>query len=133
MKENAPQLEMTFDRVFCSRHGEPLRAAWPAGYGMAVLEMFRILNEDEAFQKECGGEVQNIGEALDKKPMCCRLSQKQMLRVYLLAAEKSEDFGKEGTCSGCGGRKMGTPYRTSTEDHQHICFECVVSKMTPLS
>lgn len=124
-------LNLTFDRVLCSRHGEPFRSKWPAGYALAMLEITRWLLASESFQEACEKDVAKIEELLDEQPACCRLPQKELMRVYSLAAEATKDFGRMAPCDACGMRKIGTPYSTRTAKHDHICFECVIYRMVP--
>lgn len=126
-------IDMSFERAFCARHGEPFRSSWPAGYPVALLALFSKLTKDVDFQKECEGNLGNLTELLDKRPMCCRLPTKVVKWAYLEAADASPDFGIVAKCDACGTEKLGTPYRTQISAAAHICFDCVLYRMQPIN
>ena len=131
MSEEHPQTNLTFERMFCPRHGESLRANWPSGYPMLILKLLDILLKSEKFQKETEGDTTNIEKALDKHPACCRVSDGQMLKLY-------EEVGKEtgfaviAKCVNCKTKRLGTPYKTRHRSANHLCFHCVIYNMQPL-
>jgi len=131
-----PEIHLSFDRVLCPVHGEPLRAQWPNGYATLLVKLFErvamrepFADEQAAYRRErTDGErltdAEVIEALLDRKPLCCRVSAEEMLKAYE-EAHKGGKFARKRVCSVCGGRRLGTPYRTQQGDFAHICFTCV--------
>jgi len=127
-------IQMSFERIFCARHGEPLKPSWPSGYAIMMVGLF-----DEVFRKRdtlaeavaaTGDErpdPQIIEALLDVTPACCRVSSEILLRLY-----NEADFGVVAKCRGCRRKRMGAHYRFSHQAPGHICFECVVHNMEPM-
>jgi len=82
MDESRPTIDMTFPRVLCSRHGEPFRERWPSGYAGWCLMGFERLLLDKSFAEETHGEQSEIGPALDKSPICCRLGNAVVRELF---------------------------------------------------
>lgn len=133
MGEDKQPLRMTFERAFCQRHGEPFRSSWPSGYTAMLLKLMGYIINSEEIQKECDGDIAKLGDLLDHIPACCRVTQEDLLQMYLSTAKETKDFGKKSKCRACGSEKVGAPYCTTAIDHDHVCFECVVYRMEPLN
>lgn len=133
-------LEMTFERLFCSRHGEPFRADWPKGYAAAFVAMMEMMFKDEGVLKAAAAKgvdedgnakVELLPAVLDELPLCCRLGNRKLLQVYL-QAHKTAGLGAKTRCEVCGRlRQPGTKYTTASESVGHVCFACVLTRMKP--
>lgn len=126
-----PELTLSFDRTFCSTHGEVYRAHWPSGAYVAGLLMFEILVNSEKFLEECrevGGcekpTIADLEAVLDKKPSCCRMGRDQLMQVFLRS-----QVGIRAKCKGCNRKRIGTPYKTATQEFSHLCFDCVLDNV----
>lgn len=63
--------------MWCKRHFEPLRAAWPKGAAEAMVGLFNATVEDERFFRLTEGKQSNFNDALkDLKPVCCFIGDK---------------------------------------------------------
>jgi hypothetical protein len=127
------QVELTFDRIVCARHGEPFRADWPTGFPTFSLALFEELTKDQQFADVVGKHTNLIHEALDHQPMCERLPKLTLYGAYLKSG-----LGTEDLCEGCGKRGLGTEYRTktgpsTTHTYRHLCFNCVVYQLRVMS
>lgn len=140
--EGEQVLKITFERLFCARHGEPFRYEWPKGFPTAMMMLVQAVMELEETQKD-GREIAGVPDGvdldililekvLDKKPACCRLPPKQMLQIYL-DIHKQAGLGKVSRCQVCKLQKLGTPYRTRHESKKHVCFSCVLFAMKPFN
>jgi hypothetical protein len=138
----AKPLDLSFGRVFCSRHGEPFRHAWPQGFGLATILLFRKVTElpqTLADARRIAGvgpdeevEISVMERVLDEKPACCRLPPLAVLEVYL-EIHRELGWGSVDRCVNCKLVKSGTPYKTSHSEVDHLCFECVLFCMEPLN
>ena len=71
------KLDLTFERVLCDRHGEPLRARRPNGYPLFVVQAMAALSDDPTMQGDMirligSDPAETMGNVLDEKPLCCR-------------------------------------------------------------
>lgn len=67
-------IELTFAMMWCGQHLEPFRAAWPAGAGLAMLNLFDASVADERIVAAAGGDTERLGPVLrEHGPMCCFL------------------------------------------------------------
>lgn len=118
-------VDLTYDRVLCAQHGEPLRQSWPDGFLALAETLFESLTGTDGFDL-IGGNTRLIHESLDRSPICERIDKLTLLRAYQAAG-----FGIIDTCSLCGDSAMGTSYLTqvsptTTNRYPHLCFRCVV-------
>lgn len=131
-----PMLNLEFNRVLCSRHGEPFRAKWPSGYAAWVLFGFEAVVQLESFQAETGGDQFKIELALDKTPICCRLGDGKVRELFNQIHEKCHVWDQSG-CSKCGRLALGSPIRTTNywgrvKDQGFVCFDCWFNRFVPL-
>ena len=127
-------INLSFERVFCSRHGEPLRSAWPAGYPIVLAKLFDDVfrqRETLAEARKASGEDKPdpklIESLLDVTPLCCRVSDRRMVEIYKYAG-----FGVKAKCSNCRRKRLGAPYKTTISSRTHVCFDCVIYSMEPV-
>lgn len=132
-RQDGPQVtfELTLARCLCAHHGEVFRAGWPAGYPIFIVEAFKAVAGSDHFVEEWiqipGKEdVDKIHQALEMKPLCCRLEPKELLRIY-----EECKIGKRKRCNGCRQCRNGTPYRTVNRLFGHLCFHCVIFRVVP--
>lgn len=127
-----PQILLTLERLLCARHGEPFRAQWPKGFPIFTVKAFQVVASKPEIAAAVEGDVRGIERLLDEKPACCRLTSDEMLALYGDAG-----IGVVATCQNCRRFALGTPYSRSmpggVEKDDHICFECVLHWMRPLS
>jgi hypothetical protein len=127
MSTSSIQIEATFERVFCQRHGEVFRSAWPKGYPIAVIELIKLVTSNPALVPSTTGGAQTPKEiveaALDRKPACCWAIKEQLLAIY-----SRSSIGQKGYCETCGrSRRLGVPFLTRQRAYNHVCFECALS------
>jgi hypothetical protein len=75
------QIQLTFNRVACAVHLEPLRAKWPEGYAKFCVDALGLVMADDLFCASVRGEIDCVNDALDEVPLCCRLSAEQLLEL----------------------------------------------------
>ena len=127
MRDDAPEVNMTHERMFCARHGEPFRAQYPKGFATGILPAFQRYVETRY-----DGDIADMDAHLDEKPLCCRLSTPDLLQMYVDA-----DIGRKKRCKICGRREvLGTAYQVMQPDRTiakipHVCFSCVLTRMEP--
>lgn len=92
-----------FPVLFCARHLHPLKAAWPAGAGLAALGLFNAFQADErAIRRSCG-RVEKLPKIMQQvKPVCCWLS--------LGVAEEVIQLALDGKCYGMPVPPTGESY-----------------------
>lgn len=130
-------INLSFPRVLCPRHGQPFQANWPHGFPAMVIKLFEQVASTEAFAQEWSAlrtrTVESgppepdhllVERALDRQPLCCRLTASQLVSTYR-EAHRLTPFAKRGRCVCCGDWKLGTAYETNTEHFPHLCFHCV--------
>lgn len=119
-------IDLSFERTVCARHGEPFRINWPAGFMVFGLTVF------EAFVKQPAAQDIDIQAAIDARPLCELVNTFDLMHAY-----QRSDIGVQGECALCGVERAGTPYNTQlggkVKTYAHLCFECVVYHLTPLS
>ena len=129
---NKKPIELSHERIFCPRHGEPFRERWPKGAPIVMLELFQaVLESKEARQKRFEGKIKDndalaamVGELLDEEPACCRVSLAELKAAYV-----ASDIGIVMQCVVCVQAALGTPYATSTQKFAHVCFDCILHRM----
>lgn len=125
------QVELSFNRVVCARHGEPFRDTWPSFFPAFAMALFEELAKLPIFEEVIGKRSQLVAEALDHSPICERVDGYTLLGAYIKSG-----LGHPDTCGGCGLFGQGTPYMTQNADGQlfrypHLCFDCVVFNLSP--
>lgn len=128
MELTGNEINMSFERVFCARHGEPFMAQWPKGFPIAMVKLFQLITAIEDFwNQKVEGESDKayVERVLDVQPACCRVTDEEMLKLYY-----DSRIGKRKKCKNCGNKATGTEYQLSfgmeTRTHSHICFNCVI-------
>lgn len=118
-------IDLSLERVACPRHGEPFRTKWPDGFMVFSLNLF------EAFIKEKDDDI-SVQETIDARPLCELVNAFDLLHAY-----QASEIGIMASCAICGYERPGTPYQTmvkrQTRLYPHMCFECVVFRLQPLS
>ena len=158
LPDNAIPLE--FKHLLCKRHGEPLRENWPAGFTLCAIRLFQLACEEGSIWDELwlylnkrqedidisqpGRDRKAFLQQLEKKPCCCRIKPDVMYEFYKELFQFEEDVRK-GTpelrnpfemaiCDNCGKAAPGAGFRIDTgrgiRTYPHVCFECVVYRMT---
>lgn len=134
------QLVRNIDKLFCSKHGETIRATLPNAYTPFALEMLRTLLGYSVFLEECellapegqAPTVVEIARALGHRPCCCRLTSEDLEQAYA-----DSGVGIEGTCSGCGREdERGIPFQIRNfwgrvRRIEHRCFRCCAAGAEP--
>lgn len=122
-------LIFTLQRILCVKHGEPFRNLWPLGFASFSIRAWDRLCTNLDFGEECGGDKERIEPLLDIKPICCRLSNIQLVAVY-----RECPISVLARCEGCGQKKDGSTF--SMQNHwgrvkqfKHMCFDCVVNRI----
>jgi hypothetical protein len=129
---NAISLE--FERIWCARHGEPFRARWPFGAVTAATLLSQHLLHDDDFMSEARGRSDDqagmpraIESLLDDEAACCRVPRMVLMHAYVEAK-----IGNRAQCRACRSKGLGTRYKTVRRNFRHVCFECVLDRMTPM-
>lgn len=130
---------LTHERVLCSMHGELLRAGWPEGFPTFMAYGFQAMQDGRLGQMPRGlEERQAFGWfelQFSEKPICCRLSQTELINLYLSTAKK----WKIRPCRVCKQVRQGNVFRMldappeqggKQTEVKHVCLWCVVFKMT---
>jgi hypothetical protein len=118
-------IDLPFERVLCPVHGEPFRPQWPSGYLLFALKAFEQVIAQEDFAAETGSDKAQIGPALARKPLCCRLNAMALLELYRTVQEDTR-LWRYRTCEVCRQNGLGSPFRTLQRDFGHVCFGCIV-------
>ena len=127
--EDPIQVELTFDRVVCSRHGEPFRSGWPSGFPTLSIAIFEDLTHRRGIRRD---RWQAHG-AHQCSSFIARPSVQRMAKATLLGAYVQSDVGTSAVCDVCDLEGLGTPYRTQQQVYGHMCFECVIYGLAPLN
>lgn len=136
-------IDMSVRRVTCALHGEPYRAQWPLGYPLTMVMLFsHVLGKDSteasvnavwrdartALGLAEDAEIPNkagIEVALDRKPLCCRVTRAIMRRTY-----EESGVGVRARCTACRKKRvLGTAYQTMQGLIEHLCFDCVLDQV----
>lgn len=125
--EEAVQVDLTYDRVVCNRHGEPFRDEWPKGFPTFGILLFQEISDEDTFLDVVGKDTKLISAAFDRLPICERVSKPVLMGAYLSAG-----IGKRAKCDNCGAIEDGTSYRTTIDRFEHLCFQCIVYRLAPL-
>jgi hypothetical protein len=120
------QVNLDPQHVFCRRHGEPLRATWPAGYLPFALKLFEAFVQDERTFGYARGDTDRLNAAIaEMGPLCCFVSEEALREAY-----EASGIAKVGQCARCREWKRGAAYSAFVNDElqhfKHVCFDCVV-------
>lgn len=142
------QLALAPVDVICTRHGEPFRAQWPAGYPGFVAIGLQALLSDPAFAtrvkvivadpefSDITDEIESIRFLLSQKPLCCSLGPEALLGVYKELASKMQ-LWEARHCTACGRHSPGCRFRQVQTPlvsrygapvitrQVHLCFHCI--------
>lgn len=129
---NFDGIMLTQARMCCSLHGEPFRAQYPKGVPIFMVHSFQMVTAIPGIWEEArriAGAApdtelhpKTMEAVLDVKPICCRLTRKQLFDCYI-----ESKVGTMGRCRVCHRKGIGTEYKTATQFFAHLCFECVCS------
>ena len=134
-EDQEPNVVEGFDlqtgQVLCRHHAEPFLANWPLGYTVFAVEGMQRLSKDREFRIATRGKLELWQPALDKKPICCRLSRKALLELYQYVQDQTK-FCTVADCHMCDKvvcetmvcRVLSMPSRV--EMNMNVCFECFV-------
>lgn len=141
------QVSITPTQAYCGRHGEVFRAEWPKGAIFTQVKMFERLIGVKA-SKELSEQLwaeaarllgrtdtseplplrEGLEALLNKKPMCCRLGDKVMRKLY-----DGAGIGTVGRCQVCKRKnRKCVPIQARSapgvEPHtmERVCFDCVL-------
>lgn len=80
--DDTPQVTLDWS-LWCPRHLEPYRAAWPKGAAVAMLALFKAAAAMPAVSDAAGGDAANLTAALQRfKPLCCFVSKEKLDAIY---------------------------------------------------
>lgn len=141
-----PKLQFEpFTHLVCPRHGEPFRREYPSGgFVTFTMLLMKAAFENEELQREAGagedGWEGRVMAALAERPACERASTDVLKRLYRTCREPGKPW-PFGVCEVCRLAKAGSPYGVSllpgrkgpTKEYSHLCFDCVVDRLTPIS
>jgi len=82
--------------LWCSRHLEPLRAKWPEGAVIAMVELFKAAAADDRVIAAAGGDADNLTAVLHViAPVCCYLGDAVVAQIMAAAAPTPSTEGPE--------------------------------------
>lgn len=120
-------VDLTLARTVCQVHGSPFRAGWPSGWPLFSFEGFRRWTAKPDTVAELGGDLKRAGALLDAKPLCCRLSQAELLDLlYWVNQQTKHTRWPRGRCANCKRNLFGGPFLTRAKSYPHVCLRCVV-------
>jgi hypothetical protein len=129
-----PQFDLKPTRVWCPKHGEPLRAQWPKGHLPATIKLFQQVCAEGSMWVEAAANagiqqgqevpVAAVEEVLDVRPLCCRVDRDFLLTLYL-----DMGIGVLKVCQLCFKSHMGTSICARERHFAHVCFECVLDRL----
>lgn len=80
---DVPEVELSWDVMWCSRHLEPFRAEWPKGAAVAIVKLFQAAIAMPAIADAAGCDTAKLNEALARfAPVCCFVSAEALAEVY---------------------------------------------------
>lgn len=126
-RDDRPAVDLNWERVCCPKHLAVFHARWPAGYAAFTLKAFDAVAKSPEFMKETGRDISNVGPALDRVPLCCRLPKAGLTALYR-AAHDASPFLKTIPCSCCGLVAPGVDYHTRSWV-KALCLECIVNEL----
>lgn len=124
------QIDLMIAHVTCPLHSEPFREDWPLGWLPFSVELLRIVTGESLFMDECASEPGWINGALDRLPLCERVSDVDLLEAY-----QECGIGKVSVCENCDSSRRGVTMRLMQPGNEvpsrldHVCFECVVYRL----
>jgi hypothetical protein len=75
--------ELDWKVMWCSRHLDPYRAAWPAGAVQAMVALFGAAARMPAVADAAHGDADQIPAALARfAPICCFVGKQALDRIY---------------------------------------------------
>lgn len=124
---------MTWDRTFCTRHGQPFREATTrevANFlikGLFKLDLFGKAPAGLAL----GDTVGWVALQLSDLPLCCRLENGDLL-IAVLGSKAWPVL----PCAHCKNTREGGPYESTGPDRKlqvlrHVCLWCVIWSLEP--
>ena len=121
MSKKIPKIELSTKRVGCDVHVQ-FADKWPEGY---IKFSIILINLWFKYGSNIPAAIENIEKILDKIPICCRVSDEQLMKAY-----KGCGIGRMKRCTVCGMKGFGTPYTTTGKGkyEKHACFTCVIYK-----
>lgn len=109
----------------CRLHGVVFKPKWPEGFPTFTIKAWERVMRQEGFAAQArAGEdaIATIEGLLDKKPLCCRLSQEDLREVLT-----ENPIAVDDICTVCGKMGMGAKVPLSGDRViPHVCFACFV-------
>ena len=69
--------------MWCPRHLQPYRAAWPQGFAVAMIALFGAAASMQAVIDYCQGDAGQLTQALQRfAPACCFIPRETLQAVY---------------------------------------------------
>jgi len=69
--------------MWCPRHLQPYRAAWPRGFAVAMTRLFDAAVRMQAVIDWCQGDAGKIAGALARfAPVCCFIPNEDLQAIY---------------------------------------------------
>jgi hypothetical protein len=76
-------IELDWQVMWCPRHLEPYRPAWPAGAATAVTKLFQAAAAMPVIADDAHGDVAQLPAALGTvAPVCCFVGQQVLDEIY---------------------------------------------------
>lgn len=75
------QISLTIPRVCCPLHRQAFHSQWPDGYMTFAHTALHVVMSDALFAASVQGKVESVDKALDKLPLCCRLSNDELVKI----------------------------------------------------
>lgn len=126
-----PTIELTAERITCTKHLEPFRDNWPHGFeifGEYLIEAYAHDRGVDRLGEFNEDNARRIEKDLDRHPLCEQVGHDSLLAAYLFSG-----IGRQGHCTMCGEDQWGTKILTTNasgviETHRHVCFNCLIEK-----
>ena len=126
-RDGRPAVDLSWERVCCPKHLTVFHRSWPAGYASFSILAFQAVAESAEFKKETRLDVAQVGPALDRVPLCCRVSRDALVDLYVRAHEASP-FLRSLLCECCGMVYLGVDYPTKSWV-KPLCLVCIVNEL----
>jgi hypothetical protein len=69
--------------MWCPRHLQPYRTAWPAGFAVAMVRLFDAAIRMQAVTDYCQGDAGKLTAALERfAPVCCFVPRETLQAIY---------------------------------------------------
>ena len=84
-----PEVVLDVWTIFCPRHLEPFKEAWPKGFPLAMVWFFQYATTMPAIWDKAKGDSEKLNSAIDEfKPLCCFVPDNVREAITLRALDK---------------------------------------------